>query len=241
MTAAVVFSVVACSSDAETEAGVKMPAASKDLNGQSYQDVAGALEKAGFTNVETKALEDLIIGFLNGEDEVEEVAVEGDTQFSEDDRFPAGAEIVVSYHSFPEDQEEGDSSESAAPADGGDEIITIETNPELAALLTGSDSGDHIKAFSEKYRTQTIAFDGWVGNVAPEGNVEDYVNVLILAGDNGSGLGPAFQVTGDPNYAGSNIPSDIAPGMNVRITAMVGEYTSTQNLFHLVPTSIEYR
>ena len=79
-----------------------MPVASKELKGHNCQDVKTELQSAGFTSVETVALPDLKIGLFNKPGEVEEVSVNGRTDFDAESRFPTDARILIRYHTFPE-------------------------------------------------------------------------------------------------------------------------------------------
>jgi hypothetical protein len=108
--------------------------------------------------------------------------------------------------------------------------------------LAGPDVGDNVEAFSVQYRAKTIAFDGHVASIGAS-SIKRFKDILILAGNSGvsPSKGPNFQISGDPTYAGSNIPESIIAGQNIRITALVGEYNSKQGLFHLVVTSIEIK
>jgi len=86
-----------------------MPAASDELEGKNYQDVLTKLKNAGFSDIETEPLEDLVFAVLHDEGEVEEVSVDGETVFDAGARYPDDAppKIIVRYHSYPKqfDQE----------------------------------------------------------------------------------------------------------------------------------------
>jgi len=235
---AMVLSTAACSSGNTATDGIRMPESSKHLEGKQFEDVVSALQDAGFTNVKSNPLGDLVTGWLSGEGEVKAVEVDGDSSFSTDNSFPATAPVVVSYHSFPANNDK--TSKSASPSSEGSGTLTVENSNDLAALLAGPDVGDDVEAFSVHYRTKTIAFDGHVASIGAS-SIKRFKDILILAGSFGvsPSTGPNFQISGDPTYAGSNIPENITVGQNVRITALVGEYNSKQGLFHLVVTSIE--
>lgn len=107
--------------------------------------------------------------------EVEEVSINGETTFSTDSRYPSDATIVVSYHTFEEEEEvvseskeESESSESEQSSEASEskevesseessetkdeEIITIENNEEVSAVLNTTDTADPIIGeFAEKY------------------------------------------------------------------------------------------
>lgn len=79
---------------------INLPSGSHRYDGVNYQEVITDLEDAGFTNVQTVALDDLVTGWLTDDGEVESVAVDGDTTFSSDDRYDPNIEIVITYHTF---------------------------------------------------------------------------------------------------------------------------------------------
>jgi hypothetical protein len=111
---AVLMPLAACStSESLADDQAQMPASSKDFEGEQFRDVVDLLEDAGFTNVETNALGDLVTGWLNGEGEVEEVEIGGVASFEKGETLKRDAQILLSYHSFPEDEEE---MESASPS-----------------------------------------------------------------------------------------------------------------------------
>lgn len=106
--AAMTLTIAACSGaepDMLAAGQVRMPASSNDLEGESYTDVIDTLEAAGFTNVGTNALGDLITGWLSKPDEVDKVEIGGVVSFDKGEVFADDVRIVVSYHSFPEKDE----------------------------------------------------------------------------------------------------------------------------------------
>lgn len=79
-----------------------MPESSSGLAGENYRDVVTRLRAAGFASVETTSIDDLIVGWLAQDGDVEKVSVNGQTDFDVDSRFPADARVVITYHTFPE-------------------------------------------------------------------------------------------------------------------------------------------
>lgn len=86
---------------AEQGSEISMPFSSTAFISKNYQDVVQQLKNAGFTNIETVPADDMIVGFLHDEGDVKEVSVNGETSFLSNDKFPANAEIIVTYHSYP--------------------------------------------------------------------------------------------------------------------------------------------
>jgi|LSQX01.1.fsa_nt_gb hypothetical protein len=102
---AIIFAVTttACSGLGPNREGqVQMPASSSDYVGEHFEIAVEELEGAGFTNVQTKALGDLITGWLKDDGEVEKIRVDGGNSFSRGAWFPSDTRILITYHSFPE-------------------------------------------------------------------------------------------------------------------------------------------
>lgn len=76
---------------------------SENLKSMYFEDVIVQLKKQGFTNIKTEKDEDLILGWLTKDGEVESVSIDGATSFSSDSRFLPDAEIIILYHTFPND------------------------------------------------------------------------------------------------------------------------------------------
>ncbi len=84
----------------ENEARITV--SSKDLIKLTYQEVVDKLEGLGFTNIKTEALGDLKKGWIHHEGDVDEISINGVKKFSATDIFNKNAEIVVTYHSYPQ-------------------------------------------------------------------------------------------------------------------------------------------
>ncbi len=167
------ISLVGCGSE-EDDGKINLPISSHDLKDANYQDVIAKFENAGFTNVKTEVIDDLVFGWLTKDGEVEEVSVDGYKTFSTNSRYSADIDIVVSYHTFPADEEE-EAAESSTPepteeaepteraestveteptekaqsteetqSSAEEEIITADNNEEFAAVLNTKDPGDQI-------------------------------------------------------------------------------------------------
>ncbi|WP_282848208.1 DUF4839 domain-containing protein [Microbacterium oxydans] len=244
---ALVLALAACGGSGEKPSGINMPQSSSDLEGQPYQDVVRNLEDAGFSNVEAVALEDLITGWINEEDSVDEVDADGIKDFTTDDYFEPDVKIVVTYHSFPEDKEEDPSAEPSAPAAGS--TISADNNAEFDAILASSDyCSSEIAAFADSHSIATIEFDGNIGAMNNHDGASTRYDILIGAGDfdPNSQPGPAFQfrdvnITSDLALTGDNIPDTIGVGQNLHITAVVMEFDVDTCLFELAPVETRVR
>ena len=133
-------------------------------------------------------------------------------------------------------------------AEAGDAVLTPESNAELAAVLGLGDYCDSsIAAFAEKYRGQTIAFNGNIGAMNSHDGASTRYDILIGAGDfsETSASGPAFQfrdvnTTSDLHYTG-DMPDTIGVGANLHVIAQIDEYEPHSCLFLLEPVETAFR
>lgn len=260
------ISLVGCGSKAD-DGKINLPMSSNELKDTNYQDVVAKFENAGFTNVQTKVIDDLVFGWLTKDGEIEEVLVDGYATFSTDSRYPADIEIVVSYHTFPADEEE-EAAESLTPeptveaepteiaqsteeaqSSVEEEIITVDNNEEFAAILNTKDLGDQIiKEFALKYAGRIIEFDGNIAYMSYHGNYTTRYDFLISPWDYSetSISGPNFKfedvsVVFDLNMIGDDVPDYIGIGDNLHFVAKIINYDETSQLFYLDPISTEVR
>ena len=91
-----------------------VPGSASDFKAEQYTDVVKQLKKAGFTNISTEKIEDLIAGILTSDGEVESVTIDGETDYIKGNDFPSDAEIVIKYHTFPEKSETVSSEEESS-------------------------------------------------------------------------------------------------------------------------------
>lgn len=247
-----VLALAACGSSAVPEGEARVPESSNSLEGEQFENVVALLEGAGFTNVETEALGDLITGWLKDPGEVKEVAIGGDTNFAASDTFPTDVAIVVYYHSFPEGEEaeepEPEPETTSAPS-ADDGVVTIENNAEFAAIVSLGEycSGD-IAAFASTYRGRILEFNGNIGALNNSGSNTTRFDILVGVGDYSatSQPGPAFQfrdvnITSDLGLTGANVPDTLSVGNNIIVTAEVRSYESSSCLFLLDPISTQFR
>lgn len=71
-----------------------------DIKGKQYTEVEDYYKKAGFSNVFTEKVADLITGWLHDDGEVIDVYINGSNQFSVGEYIEQYAEIVIKYHGF---------------------------------------------------------------------------------------------------------------------------------------------
>lgn len=83
---------------------ISIPFSSSEFKYKQLDEVQDALRTAGFTNIKTEKIEDLIIGFLTSENEVESVIVNNVGDYAKGDIFDKDVEVIISYHTFPDEE-----------------------------------------------------------------------------------------------------------------------------------------
>lgn len=141
------------------------------------------------------------------------------------------------------------SSASLPPAPAAEEVLTVENNADLAALVAITDpAAPAVAEFAATYRGRTIEFDGNILSMMNHGTYSTRYDLLIGTGDYNetASSGPNFKfedvnIVNDLHLTGSNVPDAVGVGDNLRIVARVGDYNDTQQLLFLKPVSTEVR
>lgn len=81
---------------------INMTESSKSLKGENYELVLDQLIDMGFENIEVEKLQDLKIGWLTKDGEVEKVMIDGENNFKKDDSFKSNSKVKIYYHTFEE-------------------------------------------------------------------------------------------------------------------------------------------
>lgn len=100
-----VIALIGCD-DNTNKNEAKTPSASSIQKGTHYEEVVDAFEAAGFTNIQTEGMEDLIVGWLTNDGDIAYVSVDGDKYFSPDTAFPKDVEVIIAYHTFPTNEDD---------------------------------------------------------------------------------------------------------------------------------------
>ena len=258
-----IFSLTACGDSGSGHDGeAKTPSGSRAQKGRDYQDVELSFKEAGFTNVKSVPMGDLITGFLNKEGEVDSVTVDGDEEYSADSWVSADVEVIINYHSFPEDtetsepEEENSNSVKTTEEDGTEESsekvesITIENNEDFATVLKATDEFDSSYGiFAENNAGKIIEFDACITNVMNHGDYDTRYDILLSAGDyvdeNTANPGPIFKFT-DVNTSNLGIhdlylPPYISTGNNIHVIAKIDKFDEAHGVFLLKPISVTER
>lgn len=246
------------------EGKIAMPCASSEFVGDNYQDVEKMLKKAGFTNVKSEPKGDLIAGFLYEEGEFAEMSIDGDnSSFSSDAHFEPDAEIVIRYHSYPENESTvlpvydfettseiskfettTNTIESTLTTTApNEEALNVENCSQLKTILNiDSTDDDAIIAFAEKYKGYKMEFDGYVDSVSPSNDSGTMYNFVIRSGDPGTYVGPMFYIRNHSmesmNVTGEKVLHD---GDKVHIVLEIGFYNEMTQAFWVYPIETTLR
>ena len=256
--------LVACNSSSDHTGEAKTPSGSSIMNGRNYESVIKSFEENGFTNIKLEKIEDLVIGWLTEDGEVEEVSVGGDFEYLPDEWVPADTEVIIRYHTFPQEEteltelelEENTNLEDTTKNNNqnieaetvSDEVLTINNCKELANILSNkSEIDESYLSFASKYAGRTIEFDGRIDYLVNHENYNTRYDILVSAGDYdpNSQIGPTFKFKDvgayDLDLETLYLEDEIEVGKNVRIIAKVGKFDSNSMLFFLDPISVTSR
>lgn len=246
---------------------VHPPALSSEYKGEDYKIAMRSFEEAGFTNVSSERIEDLITGWITKNGEVERVTIEGKDDFTTSKSYDPSVPVTVYYHTFPQKDEEkaadGDSpvptesqasSTPSTDSSGANALstpsptptatrLTAENNADLSEILNVGETNDPlVSQFAEKYKGQEIEFDGNYAYVSPEGNSASRKRILIYSGDYDpdSARGAAMQFRDIDPQKDLGI-SNPQIGANVHIVARVERYETASSLLILTPIQVTPR
>lgn len=79
---------------------IKIPNSSDHYLGMNYKYALEELMAYGFTNIALLPKKDLIKGWIIKDGAVEEVSINGKTEFKGKNKFPNNARVVIAYHTF---------------------------------------------------------------------------------------------------------------------------------------------
>lgn len=79
---------------------VKVPSIVNNLENIKYKELENAFKSAGFINIRSMPLNDLVFGIIKKPDYVESVKINGEQVSSGGKKYEKNAEVVISYHSL---------------------------------------------------------------------------------------------------------------------------------------------
>lgn len=134
-TIAILLLLSACGSESDSSL-IAVAKSADEYVGENYEDVLNELSASGFINVETEVLDDLILGFITKDGEVESVSINGNAKFSKGTKFAPDTTVIVTYHTFPETS--GDNSDLNNDNTTDAETNTVQKDSESVSYSTNS-------------------------------------------------------------------------------------------------------
>jgi len=137
---------------------------------------------------------------------------------------------------------------SSPPVTQPEVPLTVQTSPELAAVLAeGNDCNDSIQRFADANAGKLIEFDGFVADMMNHQDYKTRWDILMYAGNysttsfNGPNMKYSNVQFADLNVTGPNAPEQVAEGDSLHFVARVDYFNKTQCLFYLKPVSTSAR
>ena len=79
---------------------ISPPMSSETAKEQNYETVKQQFEDAGFVNIKTEVIYDIILGWFTKDGEVESVTIDSDSKFEQHHEYRPDAEVVITYHTY---------------------------------------------------------------------------------------------------------------------------------------------
>lgn len=231
-----------------------VPSSASNCKFKNYKDIEKIFKNAGFTNITTEILYDIVLGWTD-EGEVDKVSINGKTDFKRGDVFAKDAAIVITYHMKEEDDPNrkaettttNSNDKTSQPKDVVETKanITIENNTEFASLMKITDQTDtaRIKAYANSHKGDIIEFDGCIALMMQHKKYKTRFDVCIAGGDyKGRVYGPLFAFEDVSYYEMKVTGSDtVSQGMLFRITAEIEGFSDEGNYIILEPKALVAR
>lgn len=126
------------------------------------------------------------------------------------------------------------------------QILTVDNCEDLDNLLHTS-LPEIVKPFVDKYKGQTIEFDGNISYMTKHNDATTRYDIMLNAGDynESTSQGPSFKFedvnTYDLGIKDLYLPEFVATGSNVHIVAGIKDYNEDTGILRLKPISIQAR
>ena len=154
---------------------IRVPSDASSYQFENYADVQKSLSEAGFENISTEILYDIVLGWTD-EGEVESVSINGDSEFKKGDIFKKDASVVITYHMKEEDDpnkdiEEAAAEEEAIEEDASEEEVVEEPAPEEESSGEEEEEADEE---SEKTNEKPVSYSTNTKDTVRNGNTGVY-------------------------------------------------------------------
>ena len=104
----IIFSGSSTSTESLDNNDLSVPISSSEVAKQHYESVVEQFKDAGFTNIKTTKMEDLITGWLTEDGSVEKLTIDGKEDFESGEVYSKDIPIDITYHTFSPETEQTD-------------------------------------------------------------------------------------------------------------------------------------
>jgi hypothetical protein len=144
---------------------ISAPIASTELTSQNYKTVVQQFEDAGFINIKTTKIEDLITGWLIEDGSIEKVTVDGKEDFEDGEFFSNDVRVDIAYHTFPPETEEADDMTEKITSSEAESIAIAESVAQAESESIAM-AESIAKAESESIAiAESVANEEWIASV----------------------------------------------------------------------------
>ena len=162
-----------------------VPSSASNCKFKNYKDIEKIFKTAGFTNISTEILYDIVIGWTD-EGEVDKVSINGKTDFKRGDVFAKDAAIVITYHMKEEDDPNKPAEEATTTSSSASEDKPVSYSTNTMKTVKNGNSG--VYAYRSRgglyYNYYIIDFDEGYVYYFTDGNGETSCDRLkIQSGD----------------------------------------------------------
>ena len=165
----------------ENEAMV--PSSASNCKFKNYKDIEKIFKDAGFTNIKTEILYDIVLGWTE-EGEVDKVSINGKTDFNRGDIFAKDASVTITYHMKEEDDPNKPEEMKDTSSEAKDEAVSYSTNTMKTVKNGNSGVYSYRSRGGQYYNYYIIDFDEGYVYYFTEGNGDTSCDRLkIQSGD----------------------------------------------------------
>lgn len=132
---------------------VKLVSSSSEYKYKNYRDIVEELEDIGFTNIKTEVVYDILFGIFTLDGESDKITINGVSSFKRGEVFPKDAEVIVTYHTFIDNEPSAEGSEIPVTQIPEPTGVTVSFPVETAAKVS-------IVAMTNCYALDVFSSDG---------------------------------------------------------------------------------
>lgn len=173
--------------NAVSENEAMVPISASDCKYENYKKIEDEFKSAGFTNISTQILYDIVFGFTS-EGEVQQVTIDGNDDFIKGNVFKKDAEVIITYH-MNEKDDPNKITETHITTTTESKTLSYSTNDKE----TAKDGNTGVYSYKNKGGQYSVYYiidfdEGYVYYFTDGNGEESCMRVKIDSGDLNNGL-----------------------------------------------------